>query len=126
MIKDTYIQHGMAFDSGALSTYLKMPYACTLKNVTGIVQADPGDNETVTFTGGGSVASGASGATTTLGVLTFGSGVAAGADGTWVGDATNGNMTLLSGSWLKTTTSAAAAAVCDLNIELDPHGRDNV
>jgi hypothetical protein len=124
MDQDIHFQHKTAFASGAITTYFgPLPYDCTLRNVTGVVQADPGENETITFTGGGSVASGAAGATTALGVLTFGSGIAAGALGTWAANATTGGMTLLAGSLMKLVTSAAAAADVDLDIELDPYAR---
>lgn len=121
MITDNSIQHRITFDSGAVTGYLILPTECTLRDVTSVVQADPGDGDTITITGGGSVASGASGATNALGLITFGSGLAAGAAGAWSGDATTGNMTLLSGSLLKMVTSAAAPADCDLNIKIDPY-----
>ena len=123
MDQDIHFQHSTAFASGATTTYFDLPYTSTLRNVTGIVQADPGDAETVTITGGGTVASGAAGAINTLGVLTFGTTIAAGAKGTWEADSTNGGMTLLAGSILKMVTTAASAAVCDLDIELDPYAR---
>ena len=123
MDQDIRLQHSTAFASGAVSTYLEVPYRCTLRNVVGIVQADPGDAETITIFGGGTVAAGAAGATTTLGVLTFGSDIAPGAKGTWAPDSTNGSMTLLAGSMLKITTSAAAAAAVHLDVELDPYAR---
>lgn len=123
MLTDIYIHHKTAFASGStMNTYRIIPYDCTLRNVTGIVQADPGDDETVTITGGGAVASGISGATNALGTLTFGSAISSGATGTWAADATTGSMTLLAGSILKmASSSGSAAADCDLTIELDPH-----
>lgn len=123
MDQDIHFQHRTAFASGAATTYFVVPYECTLRNVIGVVQADPGDNETITITGGGTVASGASGATTALGILTFGSGIAAGATGTWSGNTTTGDTTLLAGSLMKLVTSAASAANVDLDIELDPYAR---
>lgn len=119
MYFDTTLQHKTAFAAGATTTYLTVPYRCTFRNLTGIVQGDPGDAETLTVTGGATAAT----ATTALGVLTFGTDIAAGATGTWAADATTGETILEEGYFLKFVTSAAAAADCDLNIELDPHAR---
>lgn len=119
MISDSYIQHQTAFAAGATTTYLQVPYRCTVRDIAGIVQGDPGDAETVTITGGSTVA----GATTALGTLTFGTDIAAGAIGTWAADATYGDTVLESGYYLKFVTSAAAAAQLDLNIHLDPYAR---
>ncbi|WP_289020401.1 hypothetical protein [Desulfobacter postgatei] len=117
MLSDIMFQHHTAFAAGATTTYFQVPYRCTVRSVAGIVQADPGDAETVTVTGGTTAAT----ATTALGTLTFGTDIAAGAVGTWAADATTGNTVLEEGSFLKIVTSAAAAADLDLNIELDPH-----
>lgn len=113
MISDTMFQKVIDFAAGAVTHYMIVPYRCTLRSVTGIVQADPGDGETITLTE--SVNS------TALGVLTFGSTIAAGAEGTWVADTTDGDHVLEEGELIKFVTSAAAAAQCDLNIELDPY-----
>lgn len=117
---DSNIQfpHTISFASGAVTEFFQVPYRCTLRNVSGIVQADPGDAETITFTGGATTA-----AATALGTLTFGSDIAAGAVGTWAADATTGNTVLAAGSYIKMVTSAASAAKCDLIIELDPFAR---
>ena len=115
MISNNFFPHSAAFASGALTTYFLVPYRCTLRDFTGIVQADPGDDETVTVTGGATVAT----ATTALGVLTFGNDIAAGAIGTWVADTTTGDTILEEGYYVKMVTTAAAAAVLDINIELD-------
>lgn len=108
-------QHNIDFASGAITHYFIVPYRCTLRNITGIVQGDPGDDETITFTE--SVAS------TALGVLTFGNDIAAGATGTWVADSTTGAHVLEAGELIKMVTSTAAAAQCNLDIELDPYAR---
>ena len=119
MITDTSFQHSAAFATGALTTYFIVPYRCTLRDITGIVQADPGDDETVTVTTEPTVG----GTSTALGVLTFGNDIAAGAVGAWVADATTGGTVVEAGAFFKFVTSAAAAAVLDVNIELDPHAR---
>lgn len=119
MISDSMFQHQTAFAAGAITTYFQVPYRCTLRDIDGIVQADPGDAETLTVTGGATIAT----ATTALGVLTFGTDIAAGAVGSWVEDTTTGGTVIEAGSYLKFVTSAAAAAVLDLNIQLDPHAR---
>lgn len=117
MISDIMFQHHTAFAAGATTTYFQVPYRCKLRDVAGIVQADPGDAETVTVTGGATAAT----ATTALGTLTFGTDIAAGAVGTWAADGSTGNTILEEGHFLKFVTSAAAAANLDLNIELDPY-----
>lgn len=119
MDQDINFQKAIAFATGAGTTFFQVPYRCTVREITGIVQADPGDDETVTVTGGATAAT----ATTAIGVLTFGSDIAAGAVGTWGADASTGDTVLEAGSYLKLVTSAAAAAVCDINIELDPYAR---
>ena len=116
MLTDTMFQHSAAFASGALTTYFQVPYRCTLRNISGIVQADPGDDETVTVTCGATVT-----AATALGVLTFGNTIAAGAVGVWAADSTTGGTVLEKNHFLKFVTSTAATAVLDINIELDPH-----
>jgi len=111
-------QHSAAFAAGALTTYFYVPYKCTVADIAGIVQADPGDDETVTVTYGATVT-----AATAIGVLTFGSTIAAGAIGTYVANTTTGKTVLAEGSYLKFVTTAAATAILDISIELDPHAR---
>lgn len=115
MDQDIRFQKVIDFAAGAITHYFVVPYRCTLRNVTGIVQADPGDAETITFT--------ENSASTALGVLTFGTTIAAGATGTWTADTTDGAHVLAAGELIKMVTSAAAAAQCDLDIELDPYAR---
>ena len=113
MDQDIRFQH--VIDFGAVTHYFIVPYRCTLRNVTGIVQGDPGDADTVTFT--------ENSAGTALGVLLFGSTIAAGAVGTWTADTTDGAHVLAAGELIKIVTSAAATVQCDLDIELDPYAR---
>ena len=118
MDQDIHFQHSTAFAAGAKTTFYQVPYRCTLRKISGIVQANPGDDDTITVTGGATVD-----AATNLGVLTFGENIAAGAVGSWVADATDGGTVLEEGSFLKFVTSAASAAVVNLDIELDPYAR---
>jgi len=118
MDQDIHFQHPTAFATAATTTYFQVPYRCTIRKISGIVQADPGDDETITVTGGATVA-----AATNLGILTFGETIAAGAVGSWVADATDGGTVLEEGSFLKFVTSDASAAVVNLDIELDPYAR---
>jgi len=111
-------RHVSSFAAGAVTSFFYVPYRCTVADIGGIVQADPGDGETVTVTYGTTVA-----AATAIGVLTFGTDIAAGAIGTYVANTTTGKTVLAQGSYLKFVTSAAAAAVLDMSIELDPHAR---
>ena len=120
MDQDIHFQKRIDFDaSSAMTTYMAVPYRCTMRNLTGIVQADPGDSETVTVTYGTAAAS----CSTAIGVLTFGSSIAAGAVGTWAADASTGDTVMASGGFLKFVTTAGAAAQCDLDVELDPYCR---
>jgi len=119
MDQDINFQRAAAFAAGALTTYFQVPYRCTVRGISGIVQADPGDAETITITGGATISE----ATVAIGVLTFGTNIAAGAVGTWAADTTTGGTVLEKDSYLKLVTSAAANAVCNLNIELDPYAR---
>jgi len=119
MDQDINFQHTMAFAAGALTTYFQLPYRCTVREVSAIVQADPGDNETITVTYEPTVG----GTSTAIGTATFGATIAAGAVSTWAANGTTGDTVLAAGGFLKFVTSAAAAAVCNVNIELDPYAR---
>jgi phosphoribosylaminoimidazole (AIR) synthetase len=119
MDQDLNFQHRMAFAAGAKTSYFQVPYRCTLRKVSGIVQADPGDAETVTVTTEPTVG----GTSAALGTLTFGTDIAAGAVGTWAADATTGATVIEKGEFIKFVTSAGADADLDLNIELDPYAR---
>lgn len=120
MDRDLFFQHSVLFASGAgTTTYFQLPYRCTMRDLKGIVQGDPGDDETVTVTYGTTVT-----AATAIGVLTFGNDIAAGGIGAWVADSTDGETVMAEGGYLKFVPSlGAAAATCDLNIELDPYAR---
>lgn len=119
MDQDIHFQHRTAFASAAATTYFYLPYRCTVRNISGIVQEDPGDEEAITVTGEATV----DGDSTNIGVLTFGTEIAAGAIGTWTPDATAGDTVLEAGTFLKFVTSTASAANCDIDIELDPYAR---
>ena len=119
MDQDIHFQHRTAFASAAATTYFYLPYRCTVRNISGIVQANPGDAETITVTNEATVG----GTSTAVGVLTFGSSIDAGAIGTWTADATYGDTVFAAGSFLKFVTSAASAANCDIDIELEPYAR---
>ena len=119
MDQDIHYQHNTAFASGATTTYHPLLFKCTLRNVVAVVQADPGDAETITVTYGATAAT----ATTAMGVLTFGTDIAAGAKATWTADATYGNTVMAEGGFLKFVTSAASAADVLIDIELDPYAR---
>ena len=119
MDQDIHYQHQTAFASGASTTYHPILFPCTLRNITAIVQADPGDAETITVTYGATAAT----ANTAMGVATFGSDIAAGALATWAADATTGGTVMAAGGFLKFVTSAASAADVLIDIELDPYAR---
>ena len=118
MDSSIHFTHSITWATGAVTENFQVPYRCTLRKITGVCQADIGDAQTVTVTGGNAV-----GATTALGVLTWGSTIAAGAVGTWATNATTGGTVLEAGHYLKLVTSAGAAGKVDLLIELDPYAR---
>lgn len=92
------------------------PYKCTVRDLIGAVSEDPGDGETVTLTNATK--------SKTLGVITWGSDIAANAKGVWVADTTNGNYVNAAGDVLLFTTSdCTAAAVFHMLLELDPKCR---
>lgn len=101
--------------TGAATTvYVPVPVRCIVKDCQASVSADPGDAETVTLADG----------STTLGVLTFGSDIAAGATGTYVADSDGGETVLDAGDVIKVTiTQCTAAAVFTGYIEIDPFVR---
>ena len=121
MDQDINFQHSTLFASGAgTTTYFQVPYRCTMRNLRGIVQADPGDDETVTVTTEDTVG----GTAVAIGVLTFGNDIVPGGVGVWVEDATYGGTVIEKDEFLKFVPSSGdAAATCDLNIELDPYAR---
>ena len=112
MLTDTSFQHNIDFAADAVTHYFRVPYRCTLRDITGIVQANPGDTETITLTHEPTVG----GTSTALGTLTFGTSIVAGALGTWAAHATTGDKVMTEGEFIKMVTSAAAAAQCNLNI----------
>jgi hypothetical protein len=122
MDQDLNFQHTMAFASSAKTSYFQVPYRCTLREVSGIVQGDPGEDQTVTVTNEPTVG----GTASTLGVLTFGEEITAGAVGAWAADADEGAMVMEKGEFIKFVTSVGADAVLNMNIELDPYARTAV
>lgn len=119
MDQDINFQTNGAFATSAKTTFFPIPYRCTVRDITAIVQADPGDGQTITITAGETAGT----ATTAIGVYTFGTDIAAGATGEWTPDATDGDTVIEKGSVLKLVTSAGSTANFNLNIELDPYAR---
>ena len=96
--------------------YFVCPYKCTVRDLIGAVSLDVGDDETVTLINYTD--------TKTLGVLAFGSDIAAGAKGTWTPDVTNGNYVNDVGDVLEfTITDCTVAGVFEMLLELDPKCR---
>ena len=119
MDQDIHFQHKTAFATGAVTTYFRVPYRCTVRDVNAIVQADPGDDETITVTYEPTVG----GDSTAIGTLTFGNDISAGAIASWTANTSTGDTVIDEGGFLKMVTSAAAEADCDVDIELDPYAR---
>ncbi len=101
---------------GVAITAFPCPYKCTVRDLIGCVNIDPGDDETVTVTNATQAK--------TLGVLLFGNDIAANALGVWTADVTNGNLVNAKNDVLVFTGSdCAAAAVVTMVLELDPKCR---
>lgn len=99
---------------GATNFYVPIPTRCTVKSVQAAPNADPGDAETITVADGSD----------TIGVLTFGTDIAAGATGTYAADSTNGSKVIDAGDVLKlTVTQLTAAATFTGYIEIDEYAR---
>lgn len=100
--------------SAEATFYIPVPVRCTIKGVQAACSADPGDDETITV----------SKATTTVGVLTFGNDIAAGATGVYAKDSTGGETIFDAGDVIKVVISnlTAAATFCGY-IELDEYAR---
>lgn len=98
----------------ATTFYCVVPCRCTVTDVQLAMSIDPGDNETVTVTSGG----------TAIGVVTCGATALAGDIGTWTTDATTGDTVLEAGATLKfvTTSCTAATHLCGY-VELDQYAR---
>lgn len=91
-----------------------VPCRCTIQEIQATPDADPGDAETITIAQGG----------TDIGVLTFGTDIAAGAVGVYAADATNGKMVLAAGSVVTLTiTALTAAATFAGYIDFDEYAR---
>ena len=121
MDQDIHFQHKTALvNNGETTTYLQLPYDCTVRKLRGIIQGTNGSEETVTMTSEATVG----GTSTNIGVLTFAAGSAGGV-GTWVADSTDGETALDEDAFLKflVTTAGTDDADIHLDIELDPYSR---
>jgi len=97
--------------SATADFYVPVPYACIIKTVQAAASADPGDAETITVAK----------ASTTVGVLTYGSTIAAGALGTYAADSTGGETAFAAGDVVKLTISQLTAAATFVGyITVDP------
>ena len=98
---------------GTQDHYVVVPYECTVRTALATCDADPGDGDTITIAYGA----------TTIGVVTFGSSIAAGATGTYAVDASGKDTRVPAGGVLKITMSQSDAAVAGyLSIQLDEYG----
>lgn len=115
MNQDTTKQWMHTHGSAESYSFFRVPYRCTVTDFQACAGADIGDAQTLTLTelGGGE----------TLGVYTFGSGIAAGATGSWAADSTNGGHVLEEGEVIKVTGTAGAAGPVACDITLDPYAR---
>lgn len=103
--------------TGAATTfYAVAPCRCTVKSMQAACSVDPGDAETITLTKGA----------TAIGVLTYGTDIAAGATGTYAANSTTGDTVFEAGDAMKLviTQLTAAATFCGY-IEVDEYARTN-
>ena len=102
--------------TGAVVQPFIVPYACTVRSITGIAGADPGDDETVTVTNNTQ--------STAVGVLLWGNDVSTYAEATWTADVTEGDTVNAAGDVLLFTVSTCAqASLLTLMLTLDPKCR---
>ena len=101
--------------SGAATTiYIPVPVRCTVLSAQAACSADPGDAETIVFADGA----------TTVGTLTYGTDIAAGAVGTYAADSTNGENIFAAGEAIKATVSQLTAAATFVGyVEIDEFAR---
>lgn len=100
--------------SAAADFYVPCPVRCTVKSMQATPNVDPGDAETLTLADGSN----------TVGVLTFGTGIAAGATGTYAANATYGETIFDAGDSIKISVSQlTAAATFNGYIEIDEYAR---
>ena len=101
---------------GVAITAFPCPYACTFRDLKGVVNISPGTGETVTVT---NATQG-----TTVGVMTWAGVAAINSLGAWVADVTEGNTVNAKNDVLVFTSSDCANAACfTLIAELDPKCR---
>lgn len=100
--------------TSAATFYIPVPSRCTIKKMQAACSADPGDGETITLLDGSN----------TVGVLTYGTDIAAGATGSYAANATYGETVFEAGDVITVTISAltAAATFCG-SIEFDEFAR---
>lgn len=104
----------VAGDTSEVTSYTVAPCRCTLKSIQAACDADPGDAETITVKAGSD----------TVGVLTYGADIVAGATGTYVADSTNGNHVFDEGDVVTLVVSAlTAAANFNGYLEIDEFAR---
>ena len=104
--------------AGATTRYWVCPYKCTFRDLIAVVgNADPGDGATVTVVNHTD--------TITLGVATFGSGLAVGDKATWVADTGDGeDYVCAEGDVLSFAVVADTATdIVEITFELDPKCR---
>lgn len=99
---------------GTVSIYVPLPSRCTIKSIQASPNADPGDAETITLKTGAN----------TVGTLTFGTDIAAGATGTYAADSTYGETVFEADAVVSLTVSQlTAAATFNGYIEIDEYAR---
>lgn len=97
--------------AAASSHYYPAPFRCTVRGLDLAPNADPGDAETVTVKKGSD----------SVGVLTFGTDIAAGASGTYVSDTTNGHLVFNEGdNIILEISQLTAVATFNGSIKIDP------
>jgi len=116
MLTSNVLQIGPVGTDSEQTYYIEVPYRCTILDVRATAQnSDIGDADTVTVLSD----------STTVGVATFGTDIAAGAMATYVADTTNGKTVFAANTTVKVVVSAldASGDRVHVAIELDPYAR---
>jgi len=104
----------LSANGSSLVYYIPAPFDCKVLGMQAACSVDPGDAETIVLSENGQ----------TIGTLTFGSTIAAGATGTYAADATYGTKTVNAGDVLCLTFSdCTVAATFSGYIDVDPYCR---
>ena len=102
----------LSANGSAATYYIPAPFDLKVLGMQAACSVDPGDGETITISENSQE----------IGVLTFGTDIAAGATGTYAANATYGTKTVNAGDVIKVVfTDCTAAATFSGYIDVDPY-----